>query len=90
MYNSFTCIFYPNVRYFEEFLVGSEGFYFGNEIDGKGDRWASRLQAWLELQSGDARQQDVAKDIRSQILSRGGASTPETASAQPPGRAVNP
>ena len=35
-------------------------------------------------------QKDVAKDIRSQILSRGGASTPETASAQPPGRAVNP
>jgi hypothetical protein len=47
------------------------GFFFGNEIDAKGDRWASRLQVWLELQSGDARQQDVAKDIREQIVIRG-------------------
>jgi uncharacterized protein YfdQ (DUF2303 family) len=26
------------------------------------------LQTWLELQSGDARQQDAAKDLREQIL----------------------
>lgn len=48
------------------------GFYFANEVDEKGGRWASRIQAWLELQAGDARQQDVAKDLRAQILSRGG------------------
>jgi hypothetical protein len=64
----------PNFADVELLETEEAGFYFGNEIDGKGDRWASRLQAWLELQSGDARQQDVAKDIRSQILSRGGAS----------------
>jgi hypothetical protein len=44
------------------------GFFFGNETDGKGVRWASRLQTWLELQSGDARQQDAAKDLREQLL----------------------
>jgi len=64
----------PNFADVELLETEEAGFYFGNEIDDKGDRWASRLQAWLELQSGDARQQDVAKDIRSQILSRGGAS----------------
>lgn len=64
----------PNFADVELLETEEAGLYFDNEIDGKGDRWASRLQAWLELQSGDARQQDVAKDIRSQILSRGGPS----------------
>lgn len=51
-------------------LVETEeaGFFFGNETDDRGIRWASRLQTWLELQSGDARQQDAAKDLRDQIL----------------------
>jgi len=44
------------------------GFYFQNESDEKGIRWASRLQAWIELQAGDARQQNAARDIRKQIL----------------------
>ncbi len=44
------------------------GYFFANEIDEKGIRWASRLQTWLELQAGDARQQDAAQDIRNQIL----------------------
>ncbi len=43
-------------------------FYFGNEIDENGVRWASRLQTWLELQAGDARQQDAARDLRTQLL----------------------
>lgn len=43
-------------------------FYFGNEIDAEGIRWASRLQTWLELKAGDARQQDAARDLRTQIL----------------------
>jgi hypothetical protein len=47
------------------------GFFFDNEKDDKGIRWASRLQTWLELQSGDARQQDAAKDLRDQILKEG-------------------
>ncbi|MEO6907622.1 MAG: hypothetical protein ABI210_07000, partial [Abditibacteriaceae bacterium] len=51
-------------------LVESDepGFYFQNEVDDKGIRWTSRLQTWLELQAGDARQQDAGRDIRKQIL----------------------
>jgi hypothetical protein len=51
-------------------LVESDepGFYFQNEIDENGIRWASRLQTWLELQAGDARQQDAARTIRQTIL----------------------
>lgn len=44
------------------------GFYFDNLVDEQGVRWASQLQTWLELQAGDARQQEAAKDIRRQIL----------------------
>ncbi len=46
----------------------SPDFYFGNEIDDNGVRWASRLQTWLELQCGDARQQDAARELRKQLL----------------------
>ncbi len=45
-----------------------EGLYFANKVDKAGQRWASRLQTWLELQAGDARQQEAAKDLRAQIL----------------------
>jgi hypothetical protein len=44
-------------------------FYFGNETDEEGIHWASRLQTWLELQRGDARQQEAGQDLRIQILS---------------------
>ena len=44
------------------------GFFFANEVDESGVRWANKLQAWLELQSGDARQQDAARDLRNLIL----------------------
>ena len=43
-------------------------FYFGNETDEEGIHWASRLQTWLELQRGDARQQEAGRDLRIQIL----------------------
>ena len=43
------------------------GFYFDNDIDRNGVRWASRLQTWLELQNGDARQQEAARDLHQQI-----------------------
>lgn len=62
----------PNFADVELIETDEAGYFFGNEVDEKGNRWASRLQAWLELQAGDARQQDVANDIRDQILSRGG------------------
>jgi hypothetical protein len=44
------------------------GFYFANETDDDGVRWANRLQTWLELQAGDARQREAAQDLRRQIL----------------------
>lgn len=58
----------PNFADVELMETDEPGFYFGNETDENGIRWASRLQTWLELQSGDARQQDAAKDLRDQIL----------------------
>jgi hypothetical protein len=58
----------PNFAEVELMETDEQGFFFGNETDEKGIRWASRLQTWLELQSGDARQQDAAKDLRDQIL----------------------
>lgn len=52
-----------------ELLESDEaGFYLGNEIDAQGIRWASRLQTWLELQAGDARQQEAAQQLRTQIV----------------------
>lgn len=51
-----------------EILESSEsGFYFGSEID-NGMRWADRLQTWIELSNGDARQRDAARDIREQLI----------------------
>ncbi|WP_254512823.1 hypothetical protein [Anatilimnocola floriformis] len=54
-----------------ELLETSEpGYYFENTRDEQGVRWASRLQTWLELQAGDARQQNAAAEIRNQLLSQ--------------------
>ena len=58
----------PNFADAELMETEEPGFFFGNETDEKGIRWASRLQAWLELQAGDARQQEAATDLRDQIL----------------------
>jgi len=58
----------PNFADMELVETDEAGFFFGNETDENGVRWASRLQTWLELQSGDARQQDAARDLREQIL----------------------
>lgn len=44
------------------------GLFFANEVDEKGLRWASRLQTWLELQVGDGRQREAAREIGAQIL----------------------
>ncbi len=46
--------------------------FFQSAADEKGLRWASRVQCWLELQSGDARQQQAANDVRDQILKDAG------------------
>jgi hypothetical protein len=45
------------------------GTYFQNELD-QGVRWASRLQTWLELQAGDARQQDTAHELYTQLIKK--------------------
>lgn len=44
------------------------GYYFENQIDTDEIRWASRLQTWIELHNGDARQQDAARDVLNQII----------------------
>ena len=58
----------PNFADVELMETDEAGYYFGNEIDDTGLRWASPLQTWLELQSGDGRQQDTARKLRKQIL----------------------
>lgn len=58
----------PNFADVELMETDEPGFFFCNETDEKGVRWASRLQTWLELQSGDARQQAAARDLRDQIF----------------------
>jgi len=44
------------------------GCFFENDVDEKGIRWAGKIQTWLELATGDARQREAAEDIRGQIL----------------------
>jgi hypothetical protein len=58
----------PNFADIELVETDEPGLFFDIETDENGIRWAGKLQAWLELQSGDARQQDAAKDVRDQIL----------------------
>jgi hypothetical protein len=48
--------------------IEEPGCYFDNAVDEQGVRWASKLQTWLELQAGDARQREAAADLRSQII----------------------
>jgi hypothetical protein len=44
------------------------GYFFETSTDETGVRWASRLQTWLELQSGDARKQAAGRDLKRQVL----------------------
>ena len=52
---------------FEFVETQQDGYYFMTEKDVDGVRWASKLQAWLEMSIGDARQRQVAQDIYPQI-----------------------
>jgi len=45
-----------------------EGYYFAMVVDDDQRRFANRIQAWLELHAGDARQQEAAQDLRRQII----------------------
>ena len=58
----------PNFADVELIETHEDGFFFANEVDDNGLRWASKLQTWLELQSGDGRQKEAAKDLRTLIL----------------------
>ncbi len=42
--------------------------FFANEQDHEGVRYASRIQTWLELNSGDGRQRETAKDLYQAII----------------------
>ena len=54
----------PNFASLELIETDAPEYYFQNHIDEQGVRWASAIQTWLELQSGDARQKDAAAEIR--------------------------
>lgn len=58
----------PNFADIELIETSEVGFYFQNQCDADGIRWASPLQAWIELNNGDGRQQDVAREIREKII----------------------
>ncbi len=58
------------VSFAEVELVETEeaGYYFANELSEGNMRYASRLQTWLELCHGDARQKEAARDLQQQIM----------------------
>ena len=58
----------PSFADLELLETDEPGFFFETSTDENGVRWASRLQTWLELQAGDARQQAAARDMQRQIL----------------------
>ncbi|MEO8268517.1 MAG: hypothetical protein ABI557_02280 [Aureliella sp.] len=43
-------------------------YFFANERDDEGIRYAGRIQTWLELNNGDARQRETAKDLYQAII----------------------
>ena len=43
-------------------------YFFSNERDSEGIRYSSRIQTWLELNDGDARQRETAKDLYQAII----------------------
>lgn len=60
----------PNFADFELCEAREPGYFFAPQVDADGMRWASPVQTWLELQAGDARQQEAARDVRRQILEK--------------------
>ena len=58
----------PSFSDVELIKTNEPGFYYDNEKDDEGLRWASRLQTWIELDNGDGRQRDAARDVRNTIL----------------------
>jgi hypothetical protein len=58
----------PNFSDLEFIQTSEPGFFFMTEEGDDGLRYADLIQTWLELQDGDARQQDIAAEIRQKIL----------------------
>jgi hypothetical protein len=48
--------------------IRDDEYFFANERDEEGIRYASRIQTWLELNAGDARQRETAKDLYQAII----------------------
>lgn len=53
---------------FELCQSAESGYFFDARVDEAGVRWASPIQTFVELQAGDARGQEAAKDVRRRIL----------------------
>ncbi|MGB0155586.1 MAG: hypothetical protein ACPGFB_16315 [Verrucomicrobiales bacterium] len=58
----------PSFADLELWQSNDPGFYFDTRVDEEGIRWSSPLQSYLELQAGDARQKEVASDLRQKLL----------------------
>jgi hypothetical protein len=50
--------------------------FFVNEQDEDGVRYASRIQTWLDLNAGDARERETAKDLYPSIIKASKALVP--------------
>ncbi len=58
----------PSFADLELIETDEPGFFFDPIRDEAGVRWAGRLQTWLELQAGDARQQAAARELQRLML----------------------
>jgi hypothetical protein len=58
----------PSFADLELLETDEPGYFFENQTDQGGIRWASLLQTWIELENGDARQKDAARAVQDQII----------------------
>lgn len=47
-----------------------DAVFFANEVDEAGVCYAGQIQAWLELNSGEARQREIARDLFQSIVNQ--------------------
>lgn len=58
----------PSFADIELIETSEAGYYFQNYREADGIHWASPLQTWIELDNGDGRQQEAAREIRDKII----------------------
>ena len=58
----------PNFADIVFMQTDDDAYFFANEEDDAGIRYASRVQTWLELNTGDGRQRDTARDLYQAII----------------------